>query len=454
MWQQHIESSKEFGRNSIELPHSLEAEKAVLGAILLENTTLSTVVPILRSDDFYHEVHRRLYSNMLAMYESALPIDALTVSETTGRDDPHERGKYSSYLAALLDDVPDVSNVEHYAAIVKEKADLRSIMAIGRRAIAKAASGEEPAREVLSDISERLYEIAEHQAEQGFNSIKDITNDNLDVIDRLTETGTFGGLATGFVELDRMTAGLQKSDLVILAARPMVGKTALALNIAQNIALKGGTVGFFSLEMSKEQLGFRVLCSLADVDAATVRSGRASDVAIKRLVEAQSNIARARLYVDDSAVISVPTMRARAQKMRREHGLDLLVVDYLQLMEAHDGRESRVQEVTAITRGLKLLAKELHVPVLALSQLNRQSEFRAGYPRLSDLRDSGSIEQDADVVIFLYREEIHNPETTRRGIADCIVAKQRNGPIGDFPLIFMADRMTFQNTYSATKEAS
>jgi replicative DNA helicase len=251
-----------------------------------------------------------------------------------------------------------------------------------------------------------------------------------------------------------MTAGLQKSDLVILAARPMVGKTALALNIAQNIALKGGTVGFFSLEMSKEQLGFRVLCSLADVDAATVRSGRASDVAIKRLVEAQSNIARARLYVDDSAVISVPTMRARAQKMRREHGLDLLVVDYLQLMEAHDGRESRVQEVTAITRGLKLLAKELHVPVLALSQLNRQSEFRAGYPRLSDLRDSGSIEQDADVVIFLYREEIHNPETTRRGIADCIVAKQRNGPIGDFPLIFMADRMTFQNTYSATKEAS
>jgi replicative DNA helicase len=257
------------------------------------------------------------------------------------------------------------------------------------------------------------------------------------------------GLATGFQDLDRMTSGLQSSDLIILAARPSVGKTSLALNIAQHVALREGkSVGFFSLEMSMEQLGFRVLCSEADVDAKKVRDGFASKEAIGRLVLAQTTIAGANFFIDDSAAVTVPLMRAKAQRLQREKGLDLVFVDYLQLMAGHGRFDNRTQEVSQISRGLKLLAKELKIPIVALSQLSRQPEQRKGdqrKPQLADLRDSGSLEQDADVVIMLYREELYDRNTERKGIADVIIAKQRNGPTGDFDLVFLPDHMTFRN---------
>jgi replicative DNA helicase len=257
------------------------------------------------------------------------------------------------------------------------------------------------------------------------------------------------GLPTGFVELDRMTSGLQGTDLIIIAARPSVGKTSFALNVAQHVAFREGrSVGFFSLEMSKEQIGFRVLCSEADVDAKKVRDGFASREATVRLVTAQAKIAGANFFLDDGAALSVPEMRAKAQRLKREKGLDLIIVDYMQLMMGHGRFDNRTQEVSQISRGLKLLAKELKVPIVALSQLSRQPEQRKGElrkPQLADLRDSGSIEQDADVVVFLYREELYDRDTERKGIADVIIAKQRNGPTGDFPLVFLADHMTFAN---------
>ena len=253
-----------------------------------------------------------------------------------------------------------------------------------------------------------------------------------------------------------MTSGFQSTDLIILAARPAVGKTSLALNVAQHVSIREGrSVGFFSLEMSKEQIGFRVLCSEADVDAKKVRDGYASSEAITRLVIAQSKVAGARFFVDDGSALSVPEMRAKAQRLKREHGLDLLVVDYLQLMMGHGRFDNRTQEVSQISRGLKLLAKELHVPIIALSQLSRQPERRTGEmrrPQLADLRESGSLEQDADVVIFLYREELYDPATEKKGIADVLIAKQRNGPTGDFPLVFLADHMTFANYASTALE--
>jgi replicative DNA helicase len=257
------------------------------------------------------------------------------------------------------------------------------------------------------------------------------------------------GLATGFTELDRMTSGLQASDLIILAARPSVGKTSLALNIAQHVALREAkSVGFFSLEMSMEQLGFRVLCSEADVDAKKVRDGFASKEAIGRLVLAQTTVTGANFFIDDSASVTVPMMRAKAQRLKRDKGLDLIFVDYLQLMAGHGRFDNRTQEVSQISRGLKLLAKELKIPIVALSQLSRQPEQRKGdqrKPQLADLRDSGSLEQDADVVIMLYREELYERGTERKGIADVIIAKQRNGPTGDFELVFLPDHMTFRN---------
>ena len=273
---------------------------------------------------------------------------------------------------------------------------------------------------------------------------------NLEIIeDARGRQGMLSGLATGFTELDRMTSGLQGTDLIIIAARPSVGKTSFALNIAQHVAIREGrSVGFFSLEMSREQLGFRVLCSEADVDAKKVRDGFASKEAMQRLVLAQSKIHATRFFIDDSAALNVPEMRAKAQRLKREKGLDLLLVDYMQLMAGHGRFDNRTQEVSMISRGLKLLAKELRVPIIALSQLSRQPEQRKGElrkPQLADLRDSGSIEQDADVVVFLYREELYDRETERKGIADVIIAKQRNGPTGDFPLVFLGDHMTFAN---------
>jgi replicative DNA helicase len=432
------------------LPQNLEAERSVLGAILLDPAAISFVVPVLGKDDFFPDTHRRIYTAMLDLSQRSAEIDVLTLKEELDRTGSVEKAGGASYLTSLLDGVPDVGNVEHYARIVKEKATLRRLIRAGQRIVREGLSGERDAEALLGEATGEIFEIAEGAVQGGFEAIGAVVQHNLEIIeDARGRQGMLSGLATGFTELDRMTSGLQGTDLIVIAARPSVGKTSFALNIAQHVSIREGrSVGFFSLEMSREQLGFRVLCSEADVDAKKVRDGFASKEAMQRLVLAQSKIHSTRFYIDDSAALNVPEMRAKAQRLKREKGLDLLMVDYMQLMAGHGRFDNRTQEVSMISRGLKLLAKELRVPIVALSQLSRQPEQRKGElrkPQLADLRDSGSIEQDADVVIFLYREELYDKETERKGIADVIIAKQRNGPTGDFPLVFLGDHMTFAN---------
>jgi replicative DNA helicase len=439
------------------LPQNLEAERSVLGAILLEPSALASVFPILKEDDFFPDTHRRIYRSMSDLAQRSAEIDVLTLREELGRTGAVEKAGGAAYLSSLLDGVPDVANVEYYARIVKEKSTMRRLIRAGQRMVREGLAQEKDAQKLLGDVTGEIFDIAEDAVSGGFERIGEITRHNLDIIDEAKErSGAVSGLATGFIELDRLTSGFQSTDLIILAARPAVGKTSLALNVAQHVSIREGrSVGFFSLEMSKEQIGFRVLCSEADVDAKKVRDGYASSEAITRLVIAQSKVAGGRFFVDDGPALSVPEMRAKAQRLKREHGLDLLVVDYLQLMMGHGRFDNRTQEVSQISRGLKLLAKELHVPIIALSQLSRQPERRTGEmrrPQLADLRESGSLEQDADVVIFLYREELYDPATEKKGIADVLIAKQRNGPTGDFPLVFLADHMTFANYASTALE--
>jgi len=432
------------------LPQNLEAERSVLGSILLDSGSLSFVVPVLQQEDFFPDTHRRIYGAMLELFERSSEIDTLTLKEELDRTGGAEKAGGAAYLAALVDAVPDVSNVEHYARIVKEKATLRRLIAAGQRLVRQGLSQEQSVEDLLGSATGEIFDIAEDSVRGGFTPIGQIVKHNLEVIEEArNRQGMLSGLPTGFTELDRMTSGLQQTDLIVIAARPSVGKTSFALNIAQHVAFREGrSVGFFSLEMSREQIGFRVLCSEADVDAKKVRDGYASREATVRLVTAQAKIAGANFFLDDSAALSVPEMRAKAQRLKREKSLDLVIVDYMQLMMGHGRFDNRTQEVSQISRGLKLLAKELRVPIIALSQLSRQPEQRKGEmrkPQLADLRDSGSIEQDADVVAFLYREELYDRDTERKGIADVIIAKQRNGPTGDFPLVFLADHMTFAN---------
>jgi replicative DNA helicase len=430
------------------LPQNAEAERAVLGSILLDPSSLSIVVPILSKEDFFSDKHQRIYRGMLELFDRSAQIDLLTLKEELAAGE-HESVD-AAYLSWLLDGVPDIGNVEHYARIVKEKATLRRLIRAGQRIVRDGLTQEKTAEELLGEATGEIFEIADDSVREAFTPIGKIVKHNLEVIeDARARQGMLSGLATGFTELDRMTSGLQTSDLIILAARPSVGKTSFALNIAQHVALREGkSVGFFSLEMSMEQLGFRVLCSEADVDAKKVRDGYASKEAIGRLVLAQTTIAGANFFIDDSAGMTVPMMRAKSQRLKRDKGLDLVVVDYLQLMAGHGRFDNRTQEVSQISRGLKILAKELKLPIVALSQLSRQPEQRKGdlrKPQLADLRDSGSLEQDADVVIMLYREELYDRNTERKGIADVIIAKQRNGPVGDFEAVFLPDHMTFRN---------
>jgi replicative DNA helicase len=430
------------------LPQNAEAERAVLGSILLDPAAISHVVPILAQDDFYSDKHQRIFRGMLDLFERSSEIDLLTLKEELNSGGAETVD--AAYLSWLIDGVPDIGNVEHYARIVKEKATLRRLIRAGQRIVRDGLTEDKTAEELLNDVTGEIFDIADDSVREAFTAIGKIVKHNLEVIeDARSRQGMLSGLATGFTELDRMTSGFQASDLIILAARPSVGKTSFALNIAQHVALRGAkSVGFFSLEMSMEQLGFRVLCSEADVDAKKVRDGFASREAIGRLVLAQTTIAGANFFIDDSAGVTVPMMRAKAQRLKREKGLDLIFVDYLQLMAGHGRFDNRTQEVSQISRGLKLLAKELKVPIVALSQLSRQPEQRKGdqrKPQLADLRDSGSLEQDADVVIMLYREEMYERDTERKGIADVIIAKQRNGPTGDFEIVFLPDHMTFRN---------
>jgi replicative DNA helicase len=438
------------------LPQNVEAERAVLGAVLIDNLALAVITPILKDSDFFLDTHRRIWTAVGELAARSAPIDLVTVRDEIDRMGAIDRVGGPAYLASLVDGIPDVANAEHYARIVKEKSTLRRLISLGQKITRDGAGADRAADDVIGDAASEIFDIAQDSARGGFVPLGEIAEHNLTVLEEARgRQGMLTGLPTGFRDLDRLTSGLQASELIVLAARPSVGKTSFALNIAQHVAVREArSVGFFSLEMAKEALGLRVLCSEAEVNAKKVRDGFGSDDDFRRLVLAQTKIAGARFFIDDTSALAVPEMRAKCQRLKREHGLDLVVVDYMQLMAGHGRIENRTQEVSQISRGLKLLAKDLRVPVIALSQLSRQSERRTGEqkkPQLADLRDSGSIEQDADVVIFLYREEMYDRETERKNLADVIIAKQRNGPTDEFEMVFLHEQTTFR-TYERFAE--
>jgi len=441
------------------MPANIEAERSILGAILLDNHAFNDAAEHLKPDDFSLDSHRRIYSRMMELAESSRPIDIITLVEELDQKKDLQAIGDVGYVSSLLDGVPDRPSIEHYVRIVRDKAILRGLIGVAQSAISKASEQAEPADEILNDAEAAVFALSEKRIGKGFQGIQDIVRNSFGSIDALLKRGRrITGLATHYVELDELTSGLQNSDLVVLAARPSMGKTSLAMNVAENAAIDDGkVVGIFSLEMSSEALLQRLLCSRARVDSQKFRTGTFFSSDMPKIRQAAEELATAHIFIDDTPGISLSEMRAKARRLKQAQGrLDLLVVDYLQLMSGGSKRfENRTQEVSAISRGLKAIAKELGIPLLALSQLSRAPESRGGdhRPQLSDLRESGSIEQDADVVMFIFREEIYKPDVDElRGRAEIIVAKQRNGPIGKFELAFLHNCTRFENLAEGSEE--
>lgn len=430
------------------LPHNLEAEKCVLGAILIHNDAFNQAAALIDSSDFYRDAHRRIFDAMVSLNERGLAIDLVTLKEELARAGQLEEVGGPAYIAALVDGVPRSTNVEYYARIVKEKATLRSLIHSAGKIMARAYEAEEDADLVLDEAERAIFEIAERRIRAGFVPLGDLVHGSLATLERIQEhKGLVTGVPTGFVDLDERTAGLQPSDLIIVAARPSMGKTSFALNVALHVGTKTGlTVGIFSLEMAKEQLFLRLLTTEAGVDAHRFRSGFLSENDYAKLSKALGALAEARVFIDDTPALGVLEMRAKARRLAAEHGLHLLVIDYIQLMQARGRFENRTQELASISRALKGLAKELNIPVMALSQLSRAPEARSDRrPQLADLRESGALEQDADVVLFIYREDQYHPTEENQGLAEIIIGKQRNGPTGTVKLAFIKEYTRFEN---------
>lgn len=421
-------------------PHSQEAEESVLGAMLLDKDAVIAVAEFLRPEDFYDERLKEIYQACLDLYEDREPIDVLTVTEKLKKRKLLKLVGSSSFLGDLANKVPTAAHVEHYGRIVKDTATKRSLMAAATRLVEISMDEGLGASEVLDKAEGEILSLSQRSLSKAFISVKDTLAESFDRLDELHKQGEgLRGVPTGFSDIDDALAGMQKSNLLILAARPSVGKTSLALNIAENVSVKSKkSVGFFSLEMSREELVDRLLIAIADIDAWRLKTGKLSEDDFTKLSNAMGELAEAPLFIDDTPALSILEMRTKARRLQVEHGLDLIIVDYLQLARSRN-LENRVQEVSEISQGLKNLARELKVPVFALSQLSRAVETRGGNkPQLSDLRDSGSIEQDADVVMFLWREDPDNPENMMLDIA-----KHRNGPLKSVPLRFKGDRIKF-----------
>lgn len=429
------------------LPGNIDAERSVLGAILLDNTAYNQAAAMITPDDFVLDSHRKLFFRIQELADLSRPIDLVTLSEELMRHNELEAIGGAGYLASLTDGLPRLSNIEHYARIVKDKSMLRRLINISNSIASRALDGAEAAEEILDAAESMVLSVGEQQVRTGFSHFRDIFRESMGSLDALHDRGKrVTGLETGFRKLDEMTRGLQASDLIILAARPSMGKTSFALNIAQHVAVRvQKPVGIFSLEMSKEALVMRLLCAEAKVNGHKLQAGFASRDDWSRLAQALGRLIESPFFIDDTPGISITEMRAKARRLQAEHGLGLLVVDYLQLMSGRGKQENRTQEIGAISRGLKGLAKELKVPLIAISQLSRAPEERGGRPRLSDLRESGQIEQDADVVGFIFREETIKPTDENRGKAELIIEKQRNGPTGTINLAFLGQYTSFEN---------
>jgi replicative DNA helicase len=433
------------------LPHSLDAEKSVLGAILIQNEAFNHAAELIDSRDFFRDAHRRIFDSMVVLSERNHAIDFITLKEELSRTGQLDEVGGPAYIASLADGVPRSANVEYYARIVKEKSTLRSLIHSANKILAEAYDAEQEPDLLLDEAERAIFAIAEDRIRAGFVPLRDLVQGSFATIEKLQQSkGAITGVPSGFHDLDEMTTGFHPGDLVVVAARPSMGKTSFVLNIAQHVGTHTSmTVGFFSLEMSKEQLFMRLLTSEARIDAHRFRSGFLNEKDYGRLSHALGTLAEARVFIDDSASIGVLEMRAKARRLKAEHGLDLLIIDYLQLMQGRGRFESRQQEVSAISRSLKGLAKELSCPIIALSQLSRAPEGRTDHrPQLSDLRESGAIEQDADVVCFIYRPEVYDKEQTNpedQGVAEIIIGKQRNGPIGAVKLSFLNQFTRFEN---------
>ncbi|HEX9135016.1 MAG TPA: replicative DNA helicase [Ktedonobacteraceae bacterium] len=432
------------------LPQNIEAECGALGSIIIDPEAIVQVSDFLHADDFYRDAHRTIYEVILQLYEEHEPADFITICDELERRNKLEEVGGASYITSLINQVPTSGNVEFYARIVERTAILRRLIhAAGQ--IAAIAYEESDADIALDKAEQLIFNISQRHARSDFAHMRDILAEYMNKLDQLHERrGTIVGVPTGFTDLDRLTGGLQKSDLIVLAARPGIGKSSLALSLAHNSALKfQNSIALFSLEMSKDQLAQRLLSMDAGIDQQRLRTGRIEEDEWDRIVYAMDTLSEANIWIDDTAGISTMEMRSKARRLQAEHGIDLIIVDYLQLMQATIGgkrNDNRVQEISEISRSLKGLARELNIPVLALAQLSRAVESRQSkVPQLSDLRESGSIEQDSDIVMFIYRDDIYNQESERKNIADIIIAKHRNGPVGEISLYFQASQTRFRD---------
>ncbi|QQG67032.1 replicative DNA helicase [Desulfobulbus oligotrophicus] len=431
-------------------PQNIEAEQAVLGAVLLQDKALLKIVELLTPNDFYRDAHKTIFAAMLALFEKREPHDLITVTGLLSDQRKLEEIGGASYLASLTDIVPLSGSLVHHAHIIRRKSILRRLIQTTSEVAARCYDAQDDIETLVDEAEKTIFEIAHSNKGQGFQSMSTVVPRAFERITRLfDQEGNITGIATGYEEIDRMTAGLQPAELIVLAARPSMGKTALAMNIVQHVAvINKVAVAVFSLEMSNEALVLRMLCSLGHIDSQRIRTGKLHTNDWPKLTRATGMLSDAPIFIDDTAGLTVLEMRAKARRLKAEHNLGLVVVDYLQLMQGKNSAENRAQEIADISRSLKAMAKELDVPVLALSQLNRSLENRTDKrPQLADLRESGAIEQDADVIMFIYRDEVYNraDDNPNRGIAEIIVGKQRNGPTGVVKLTFLGEYTSFEN---------
>jgi len=432
-------------------PHSVEAEQAVIGGLLLDNSAWEQIADRISENDFYRNDHRMIFSAISALEARNQPFDAVTLSEWLDNNQKLEEAGGLAYLGRLVKDTPSAANIVAYAGIVRERSVLRQLIAVGTDI---SRSGFQPegreSRQLLDEAERSVFQIADQETRSrgGFQDIKALLTSTVERIDHLFETeGAITGLATGFDKFDEMTTGLQPGDLVIVAGRPSMGKTTFAMNIAENAAIAAkAAVAVFSMEMPGESLAMRMISSLGRIDQHHIRTGQLTDEDWPRITSAVHMLSETSIFIDDTPAMTPGEIRAKARRIKRKHGLGLIVIDYIQLMQVHGGSENRATEISEISRGLKALAKELHVPVVALSQLNRSLEQRPDKrPIMSDLRESGAIEQDADLIVFIYRDEVYNEDSPDKGTAEIIISKQRNGPIGKSRLTFLGKYTKFEN---------
>ena len=430
------------------LPQSIEAEQSVIGSMIIDNSAIARVLEGLEEEDFYRDGHKVIYKTILEMFRNDIAIDLLTLLEYLKSTDMLERAGGVTYITELSSSVPTTANLSAYIKIVSDKSTLRKLIKASTAIIEESYNNQSQVENVVDVAEKKIFNIAEKRTTKDFEPLSDVLERGFAQIEKLfNNKDELTGVGSGFTDLDSKTSGFQSGDMILIAARPSMGKTTFALNIAEHAALREHkSVVIFSLEMSKEQLAYKLLCSEANVDMLKLRTGTLEDKDWENIAMAAGPLSKAKVYIDDTAGVTVMEMRSKCRRLKIEYGIDLIVIDYLQLMSGGAGSDNRQQEVSEISRSIKALAKEMECPVIALSQLSRAPEQRADHrPMLSDLRESGSIEQDADIVMFLYRDEYYNKETEDKNIGECIIAKQRNGPVGTARLAWLGQYSKFGN---------